>query len=70
MTRAELWGRMLKAAREKEGLSQRELALKVGVEQPSVYRWEHGAPVADDRKEALAKALDKTVDELFPWVSV
>lgn len=70
MTRSQLWGRLLKKAREEAGLTQQELADRVGVEQPSVARWEAGRPIADHYKEVIAPAVGKTPAELFPWVSV
>jgi transcriptional regulator with XRE-family HTH domain len=70
VTRTQLWGRLIKKAREEAGLTQRQLAEMIGVEQPSIHRWELGQAISDDRKEAVAVALDKPVDELFPWVAV
>jgi transcriptional regulator with XRE-family HTH domain len=42
MTEAQDIGRVLKKLREDAGLSQRELAEQLGVQQPAVARWEAG----------------------------
>jgi transcriptional regulator with XRE-family HTH domain len=42
MTEAQDIGRVLKKLREDAGLSQRELAQRLGVQQPAVARWEAG----------------------------
>lgn len=48
----------LKALRKRRGLSQAKLAELVGVEQPTVQRWEKGTRLPDlDSLTALAKAL-------------
>jgi transcriptional regulator with XRE-family HTH domain len=55
----------MRAAREKNGITQLELALQLGVAQPSVSVWERGlAPIPKARTEAIAKILEVTPDQL------
>ena len=55
----------LKAAREAAGLTQVELAEKVGCKQKDISRWENGnrEPVASTLKK-LAQALGCSMDDL------
>lgn len=65
----ELWGQLIRAERERQQLTQRELAARVGVEQPTINRWERGkSEIRDHHKAALAAALGVPVGKLFPWV--
>lgn len=55
----------LAAAREKKGLSQADLAKKLGVVPSTVAGWELGTHgIRMDRLEAIAKALGVKVVEL------
>lgn len=56
----------LQALRKKRGLSQAKLAEIIGVEQPTIQRWESGKRMPDlDSLEALAKALGVTPGSLL-----
>lgn len=59
-----LFGKKLKAARKKAGISQEELAALVGVEGPSVSRWETGKDFPEDsRLKKIESAIG--VDESY-----
>ena len=54
------------SARKKAGLTQKELAEKMGVDQSAVSFWETGKRVPRGAKLLrLADVLDCTIDELF-----
>lgn len=56
----------LKQFRVHAGLTQAELAKKVGVTQPNYQRWEAGAaPVPEQKLKKLAKVLKKTPEALL-----
>ena len=56
----------IKIAREKAGISQKEIAITLGVAQPTVSGWENGRRVlAGDKLVKLAKILNVTVDYLL-----
>ena len=57
----------LRAVRQAAGLSQTQLAERVGVSQGAVSRWEHGArlPNVHDAHR-VADALDTTVANIWP----
>ena len=58
-----LW---IREMRQKQGLSQIELADKLQVNQTAVSQWERGAAYPScDKIPALANALGCTIDELF-----
>ena len=58
--------RILKAARERAGLSQAEFAAKCGVTQPAVAHWESGrAPLQEQTLERGAQALGMTVERML-----
>jgi transcriptional regulator with XRE-family HTH domain len=62
----QLFGKRLKEIREASGLKQREVADAVGVETPTVSRWETGEFLPDDHKlKALCKALKKDPQDFF-----
>lgn len=62
------WGERLRAAREKAGLTQVDLALAVGVTQMSVSAYELGRRTPSDAaRMRLAEALRCRVDDLFPY---
>lgn len=55
----------LKRLRSQLGLSQQEVATKVGVSQPNYQRWESGAaPIPADKLKKLARVLHSTTDVL------
>ena len=58
--------KFLRAAREKVGLSQKNLATKLGVDENTVWRWEagRGQPSVGLGKQ-IAELLGVTVDELL-----
>jgi transcriptional regulator with XRE-family HTH domain len=61
----------LKALRKKRQLSQAQLAELIGVEQPTVQRWESGKRVPDlDNLQALARALGTTPGAILDGDSV
>lgn len=47
----------IKKARLQLGLTQRQLALKVGVDQMTVSKWERGTPPSDLNRVKLAEAV-------------
>lgn len=56
----------IKAERERAGLTQKALALKVGVDQSAVAQWERGGPGPyRGRLPSIAKVLNCTVDDLL-----
>lgn len=56
----------IKAKRLGKGLSQKELAEKVGVGQSTVSMWESGSNLPETRiLPTLAQVLGCTIDELF-----
>lgn len=64
------FGENLKRIRKSRGLTQAELAEKIGVTQACIGKYETGERASCDRTtnvkyEAIAKALDCTVSELF-----
>lgn len=57
---------MIKAMREANGLTQAELAKKIGVNQTAISQWEHGtAKPRSDKLPVLAKILKCSIDDLF-----
>lgn len=61
----------IKKRREQLGMSQEILAATLGVDQTSISQWERGvANPAVSRLPALAKALDCTIDDLFPKLEI
>ena len=66
MTAAELFGRKLAAARAFEGITQKDLAKKVGLDRVTVARMEHGGQLRLLRKlELLADVLDRPLSWFF-----
>jgi transcriptional regulator with XRE-family HTH domain len=62
------WAHCLETARKAAGLTQVELAAKVGTIQQRISAWESGlAAPRDPMRLRLAKALGTTVAELFPY---
>lgn len=56
----------LRAARKGAGLSQVQLAERAGVPQSNISRFEQGKQPFVDDAVRLARALDTTVESLFP----
>ena len=55
----------IKAMRQAKGLSQRELAERIGVKQESITQWENGKTSPKfERLAIIADALECTVDDL------
>ncbi len=56
----------LKRLREEAGLSQQELATRIGVAVATISRWERGAPamLTVPQMKALCKILGKSIEEL------
>src|SRR5579864_2613399 len=59
-------GNRIRRFREKNSLSQRQLAAAVGTSQQQIQRFETGSPVKFAMAVALAKALNTTIAKLFP----
>ncbi len=58
-------GATIKRLREQRRLSQRELASRLGVTNPTISRWEKGeSPCSDDWKPKLARALEVPIEAL------
>lgn len=60
----------LKIARIESGLSQKELALRVGVSQQTIAKWELGLTTPSEFKQirAIENELDASAKSLFPDV--
>jgi transcriptional regulator with XRE-family HTH domain len=70
-TRAELYGARLRAATERQGITGRELAERLGVTESAVSRWFAGTrEIGDDHRIAAARALDLPVLALFPVMTI
>ena len=56
----------IRELRERAGLSQSELARRMGLTRPSVIQWELGQSLpTSDKLPLLAEVLACTVDELY-----
>lgn len=55
----------IKQKRLEMGLTQKELAQRLGVDQSAVALWEHGTGPKRSRLEELAKVLNCSVAELL-----
>lgn len=63
-----LFDRTVNVRREEVGLSQTELAIRVGVSQQTVSRWESGMAIPQsERVIALARVLDLEEDRLLSY---
>lgn len=63
-----LWGERIRLARAAAGMTQVQLAAAMGVAQQVISAWEKGLYGPRDIKRIrLARILDTTVDELFPY---
>ena len=59
-------GEKIKILREKAGLSQKQLAARLGIDQSAVARWESGENIpATNRIIPLAEALGCSPGDLF-----
>lgn len=57
----------MRRLRREKGLTQRELAARLGVSPETIRAWEAGEHIAHPgNAKRLAEALDTTVTELFP----
>ncbi len=56
----------LKKLREEAGLSQQELATRIGVAVATISRWERGAPamLTVPQMKALCRVFGKSIEEL------
>lgn len=60
------FGQKIVSLRMEQGVSQEELAFRVGVSVMTVRRWEHGRNGPEfDRLEKIAKAFGISLEELF-----
>jgi len=57
-------GEMVKSALKEKGLTQQELAEKIGRDQTLISRFISGVPIADTTARAIAEILDLDADEL------
>ena len=56
----------MRAARERHGITQLELAMEIGVAQPAISTWERGlAPLPKAREESIAKILGVAPEQLM-----
>ncbi len=61
-----IFWKLIRSARERRGVSQAELARRIGVTPLSVRGWESGrTSVDEDRMAEVAKALDATLRDLL-----
>ncbi len=64
-----IYGARVEAARKEKGLTQEELAERVGVTQSMITHIEKGKKKPSlDKAIAIARELDTTVDRLIPRV--
>lgn len=58
----------LRVARIESGLSQKELALKIGVSQQTIAKWERGITTPSEFKQirALERELGENADTMLP----
>jgi repressor LexA len=67
--RTTTWGRNIRMARSMKGWTQKALADRVGVRQPTVARWEDGSvTIPDDMRIAVADELELDPALLFPMI--
>lgn len=68
--RAERYGARLRAEAERQGLSGKELAGRIGVTESAVSRWFAGSrEISDDYRIAAAQALGVPILALFPTMT-
>ena len=61
----------LKLLRQKTGMSQKELASKLGVSQNAVYNWENGKrEMSIDTIERVAALFDIAPSQLMGWEQI
>lgn len=61
------WGELVKNARIEAGLTQVELAARLGTTAPTVCRYEGGFSLSLDAQIRIAGGLGLHPAELFPW---
>jgi transcriptional regulator with XRE-family HTH domain len=62
-------GQRLRNQREKLGLSRKQVAVSMGVQEPALYRWEKGARgLSAVQLEQLSRALVISTDRLLGLV--
>ncbi len=67
---ARLAGSLIRRRRQSLGLTQEELAKRVGVAQGTINKWETGLRLPRDYwRLRLAEELERDVIELFPWAN-
>ena len=59
----------IEETRKRRGLRLSQVAGPLVVDQSTVYRWEQGANIPDDKKFALAELLGVDVPYLMGWAS-
>jgi transcriptional regulator with XRE-family HTH domain len=65
--RAELYGERLRREANRQGVSARDLAARIGVTESAVSRWFAGSrEIGDDHRIAVAQALGVPVLAIFP----
>lgn len=65
---AVVWGERLRTARTDAGMTQAQLAHRIGISQYTISRLENGEHRPhDDTKFALAEVFGITVETLFPY---
>jgi transcriptional regulator with XRE-family HTH domain len=61
-------GNRIRELREKHELSRPELAVELGVDPSTLYRWEtEGSEVPDEMKRRLAERFDVSREHLMGW---
>lgn len=62
------FGQRLRTARTERGLTQRELANKLGITEQAVSKWERGANLPDtEMLDGISQVLDCSLDYLFQY---
>lgn len=61
-------GNRIRDLREATGLKRHELAVELGVDPTTVYRWEKGTTaIDDDTKHQLAARFGVSIEHLMGW---
>ncbi len=64
---ATAWGHRIKARCDERGLTVPELALLLGVDRTTAYRWTHGQEPDHATKVRIARVLEVPTAQLFPF---